>query len=135
MKKMFLALSLSLIAMMAFSQVEVPVSGNYVFDGETGELIQVVKSSDRLTEPQVVYESVPQKEVLVVERQTPVVAAVNAVTQAVVTGALIQSVVHKMKYHHHHYRHHHYRHYSHYTPPRFHHHPSKPRFHGKIGRR
>ena len=117
---------LAVASMTAFAQTEVTINQNYVLDGETGELIQVVKPANNVPEQQVQYVDIPQnKQVVVVERQSPVVKAADVVSQAVITGVLVQSLVHKLKHHHHH---HPYRH-RHYCPPPRHHHKPYGRTH------
>lgn len=119
MRKLFL-ISLMLLAVGGcFAQTEVCVSQNYVLDGETGELIQVVRPSEnnvRHISQEVVYEQ--PKEIVVVEREPVALAAVNTVAQLITTGVAINAMIHSAKHHYHH-RH------SYYCPPprpRYHHH-------------
>ena len=119
MRKLFL-ISLILLAVGGcFAQTEVRVSQNYVLDGETGELIQVVRPSEnnvRYASQEVVYEQ--PKEIVVVEREPVALAAVNTVAQLITTGVAINAMMHSAKYRYHH-------HHSYYCPPprpRYHHH-------------
>ena len=114
MKKIFLFLSFLVTSVTIFSQTEIPVSTQYVLDGETGELIQIVYPEQQQIQYVKQVAKQPERILVVNDRQTKVEKTLNTVTNVVTTAIMAGAVIHAVK--HQHYHPHYYDRYSYHMP-------------------